>query len=177
MLVTMRWDYVSQKEQGLVVLLNTVCFHEAFYCLELPRFYYSRALSSTASSCTDLENARFWIRSKNIWMHVFCTFLSIFLLQQFWHNHLQCELQFTLVEEVDINHEWKIQDTPTGKNFWFYKMLDVKGKYLPMLFSLIGLRCCGSINWKNNRRHYFSISYQNITWFKKWNRYFDSTWW
>ena len=68
---------------------------------------YIRALSSTASSCTDLENARFWIRSKNIWMHVFCTFLSIFLLQQFWHNHLQRELQYTLVEEVDINPEWK----------------------------------------------------------------------
>ena len=30
-------------------------------------FVYSRALSSTASSCTDLEDARFWIGSKNIW--------------------------------------------------------------------------------------------------------------
>ena len=31
------------------------------------KLFYSRALSCTASSCMDLEDARFWIGSKNIW--------------------------------------------------------------------------------------------------------------
>ena len=39
---------------------------------------YSRALSRTASSCTDLEDARFWIGSKNVWDARFCTFLHVF---------------------------------------------------------------------------------------------------
>ena len=39
---------------------------------------YSRALSCTASSWTDLEDARFWIGSKNIWDARFCTFLHVF---------------------------------------------------------------------------------------------------
>ena len=38
---------------------------------------YSRAFSCTASSCRDLEDARFWIGSKKLEMHVFGTFLHV----------------------------------------------------------------------------------------------------
>ena len=43
---------------------------------------YSKASRYTASSCTDLDNARFWIGSKNIWdahflnCYLRCTFLN-----------------------------------------------------------------------------------------------------
>ena len=40
--------------------------------------HYSKALSSTASSCTDLEDTRFWIGAKNTWDARFCTFLHVF---------------------------------------------------------------------------------------------------
>ena len=43
---------------------------------------YSRALSSTASSCTDLEDARFWIGSENIWGTPICMF--------FINEYLKC---------------------------------------------------------------------------------------
>ena len=42
------------------------------------RFIYSRAPSCTASSCKDLRDARFWIRSKKIWNGRSCTFFHIF---------------------------------------------------------------------------------------------------
>ena len=49
--------------------------------------YYSKASRYTASRCTDLDNARFWIGSKNIWDARFCTFLHVFctFLHVFWH--------------------------------------------------------------------------------------------
>ena len=39
---------------------------------------YSKASRYTASSCTDLAGARFWIGSKNLWDARFCTFLHVF---------------------------------------------------------------------------------------------------
>ena len=41
-------------------------------------FIYSKASRYTASRCTDLDNARFWIGSKNISDARFCTFLHVF---------------------------------------------------------------------------------------------------
>ena len=47
---------------------------------------YNRALSCTASSCTDLEDARFWLWSKKICNARFWTFFDTWVLQihVFW---------------------------------------------------------------------------------------------
>ena len=42
------------------------------------KIHYSKASRYTASRRTDLDNARFWIGSKNTWDARFCTFLHVF---------------------------------------------------------------------------------------------------
>ena len=59
-------------------------FLEAIWLVDSPlNIDYSKALRYTASSCTDLAGARFWIGSKNIWDARFCTFLHVFLINEY----------------------------------------------------------------------------------------------
>ena len=90
-------NIIIQKLKGEHYFVS-VFFGLRFFCgkertyfthiLDLVR-YYSKASRYTASRYTDLDNARFWIGSKNIWDARFCTycaFLHVFcmLLHVFW---------------------------------------------------------------------------------------------
>jgi hypothetical protein len=61
------------------VLVRSLGYIGIFGCI----WYYSKASRYTASSCTDLAGARFWIGSKNIWDARFCTFLHVFLINEY----------------------------------------------------------------------------------------------
>ena len=72
-------------------------------------FVYSRALSSTASSCTDLAGARFWIGSKNIWDVHFClrcTFFGRFLYMSTWDTLYRGSSHFVISQFVTIANSW-----------------------------------------------------------------------
>ena len=56
------WDYYSMGWYSFWRSINFIC-SSVFNIF----FKYSEASRYTVSSCTDLDNARFWIESKNIW--------------------------------------------------------------------------------------------------------------
>ena len=91
---------------GSHIFANTTSSHYLLLCI----LYYSKASRYTASSCTDLDSARFWIGSKKTWdarfwiiftlaarfCMIFCT-----LLHDFLHNFARFCTKFHFLK-VDI---------------------------------------------------------------------------
>ena len=68
--VVVLWFRLPTQSFRLTVLVFTNDFEQFLK--------YSKASRYTASSCTDLAGARFWIGSKNVWDARFYTFLHVF---------------------------------------------------------------------------------------------------
>ena len=92
------FHYIRTLKFKFAYVLNFVRFTDIFSSL-FSCCDYSKASRYTASSCTDLDNARFWIGSKKIWEARFLT-KKIWEARFLINCYLRCMFFYRLLLEM-----------------------------------------------------------------------------